>query len=94
MIPTELETLTWIGAALLAVCGAFQAFDVLCDREAARGLSWLFLASWFVGELAMLAGMLPIASWHVLANYVINGLLIAYMAGVKYTLPKRSGAGH
>ena len=93
-MPTELETFTWIGAVLLGLCGAFQAVAVWCRAEDARGLSWAFLASWWVGELAMFAGMLPIASWHVLANYAINVVLISYMAAIKSSLQPLSGAEH
>jgi hypothetical protein len=90
----EVTAFTWIGSVLLAICGAFQAFDVWRDNENARGLSWLFLITWGAGELWLLAGMLPIASLHVLANYAINTLIVFYMAGVKFSLPKRSGAEH
>ena len=90
----EITAFTWLGAVLLSICGAFQAWAAFRRPESARGLSWLFLVTWFFGELAMLAGMTPIASLHVLANYVLNVLLIAYMVGVKATLPKLPGPNH
>lgn len=83
----EIAFATWIGAFLLGVCGLFQAFYVWRDAENARGLSWEFLIVWGSGELWMFAGMIRIASLHVLANYVLNVVLICYMMGVKWCLP-------
>lgn len=94
MAALEITTFTWIGAALLGACGLFQALAVWRDPENARGLSWLFLSTWFGGEVAMLAGVMNVVSLHVLANYVVNGLIISYMAVVKYGLPKRKFAEH
>lgn len=84
MIPTEIAICTWIGAVLLALCGLPQAIDAATDPNSTRGLSWLFLASWWLGELFMFAGMLPIASWHALANYAFNVILISYLIGMKW----------
>jgi len=86
MMPEEVAAFTWVGAVLLGGCGALQALAVWWEPEDARGLSWGFLVVWGLGELAMLAGMLPVASLHVLANYAANVVLIAYMMGVKASL--------
>jgi hypothetical protein len=80
----EIPFFTWVGAVLLAVCGLPQAIRAHTHPESTRGLSWFFLGSWALGELAMFAGLMPIASAHVLANYGINFLLICYICGVKY----------
>lgn len=91
MATYEIAAFTWLGAALLAVCAIPQAWRAWRHPASARGLSWAFLLSWGFGELAMFAGMLPIASPHVLANYVLNVVLISYMIGVKATLPPALG---
>lgn len=88
----ELTIFTNTGAVLLAFCAIPQAWRCFVDHRNARGLSWLFLATWGFGELAMLAGLLNVVSWPVLVNYGFNVLLISYMAGVKYANRGRHGS--
>jgi hypothetical protein len=90
----EIAAATWIGAVLLALCGVPQAFAAWRKPESTRGLSWLFLAAWGLGEIFMLYGMLGFVSLHVAANYAGNIVLVCYIAGVKNALPKRSGSEH
>ncbi len=80
----ELSILTWLGAVLLACCGIPQAWRAWRAPASTRGLSWFFLGSWGLGELAMFAGLLNVVSLHVLANYAGNVVLISYIAGVKF----------
>jgi uncharacterized membrane protein len=90
MIAEEIAALTWLGAALLALCGLPLAWNAWRTPETTRGLSWVFLAMWWLGELSMFAGLLRVVSWHVLANYFGNVLLISCVCGVKFALPKGS----
>ena len=90
MIAEEIAALTWIGSVLLALCGVPLAWNAWRDPESTRGLSWIFLAMWWAGELAMVAGLVRVVSVHVLANYAGNVALISYVAGVKFALPGRA----
>lgn len=83
MIPYEIAALTWLGATCLALCALPQAFKAARDPGSTRGLSWAFLVLWGVGELAMFAGLLPLASWHVLANYAVNFVLVCFLFATK-----------
>lgn len=87
MQPEEIAFATWIGAVLLALCGLPQAIKAYRRPESTRGLSWWFLGSWLAGEFAFLYGFLGFVSFHAIANYVINILIICVLMGYKFSLP-------
>jgi hypothetical protein len=76
---TEIVWLTAIGSLLLALCGVPQAWRAWRRPRSTRQLAWTFLVAWFLGEALMFAGMAPIASWPVLANYLGNTLLTGFL---------------
>ena len=83
-MPNELQTFTWLGAVMLALCGVPQAWWAYKRPASTAGLSWPFLALWGAGELCLFAGLLNAASTQVLANYALNFLLVCYVMGVKW----------
>ncbi len=78
-----MTALTYAGSVLLALCGLPQAFRAKRDPSSTRGLSWLFLVAWGLGELALLVGLWGSVPWPVLVNYAGNAALVAYVASVK-----------
>ena len=78
------EIVGWLGAVLLAVCGAPQAFKSFREGHS-RGVSPSFLALWLGGELCFLystIAKLGVVSWLVF-NYLGNiafVLVIIYFA--------------
>jgi len=66
-----LENIGWCGSILLAFCGAPQAF--LSYRQGhSRGISWIFLISWLLGELLTLIYILSLGNKPLLINYCFN----------------------
>lgn len=63
----------WLGAICFAFCVIPQAWK--CHREGhARGLSWLFLSLWFLGEVCLIIATLTelgFISW-LMFNYITN----------------------
>jgi uncharacterized protein with PQ loop repeat len=66
-----LEYCGWIGSILFAACGIPQAATCIKSGNA-DGLSWLFLLSWFFGELLTIAYVLPKQDYPLLLNYAFN----------------------
>jgi len=79
----EVYSLSWIGSFLLALCAVPQAIKAKRDPSSTRGLSWLFLWSWLLGELFTLAGLSQAVSGPVLCNYVFNAAMIWYLMSAK-----------
>jgi hypothetical protein len=73
-----------VGAVLLALCGAPQAWQAYRDGHA-RGVSGWFLSMWGVGCTAMLYHVLAVHASDValVANYVFNVSLVAIIARFK-----------
>jgi uncharacterized protein with PQ loop repeat len=69
--------LGYLGALLLGACALPLLVRTLRDGHA-RGVSALFLVSWFLGECLMLAYvvLLPALSIPLFANYLANVLMV------------------
>lgn len=79
-----LELIGFTGAALLAVCAIPQTIKSIVDGHA-RGISHLFLLSWYVGEILMLIFChLTIGAGPLFYNYLINTLLLTIIVKYKY----------
>lgn len=76
--------LGWIGAALLAICALPQT--IMCIQQGhARGISHMFLLSWYIGELCLLAYVLQIGlSGALFYNYLLNVILLTVIVRYKY----------
>lgn len=76
--------LGWIGATLLAICAIPQT--ILCHKQGhARGISHIFLLTWYVGELAMLLYLMQLGLYGPLFwNYLINFALLTIIVRYKY----------
>jgi uncharacterized protein with PQ loop repeat len=78
-----IEVIGYSGALLLAVCALPQM--IMSIRQGhARGISHLFLLSWYVGELLMLAfcvatiGIGGPLFWNYLANTLMLSVIVRY----------------
>ena len=80
---TELTAATWLGSLLLSLCGVPLAWNAWRDARTTRGLSWVFLAMWGIGEFLMFAGLVHVVSVPVLANYLANAVIVFYVSCVK-----------
>jgi uncharacterized protein with PQ loop repeat len=72
------EIVGWLGAILLAVCGAPQALKSIRDGHS-RGISSSFLTLWLGGELCFLYSTVAkfgFVSW-LLFNYVGNIIFVS-----------------
>ena len=67
------DIIGWIGSMTLAFSALPQVFMSYKNKNS-NGLSWLFLAMWGIGEIFGLIYLcnLPITSWPLIANYVLN----------------------
>lgn len=69
------ELIGWVGSILFALCALPQAW--LCFKQKhARGISWLFLMMWLWGEVLTFTYVLPTGKLPLLANYVMNFILL------------------
>lgn len=66
-----MENIGWIGSILLAFCGLPQAIESYKTKSSA-GLTWGFIAMWFIGELCTFAYILPKMDLPLLVNYSAN----------------------
>lgn len=71
-----LETAGWLGGALLAACGLPQAIKSYRQKHS-YGLSLWFLLMWLLGEILVLAYVLPKWHWPLILNYTANIILVA-----------------
>lgn len=74
----------YIGALLLAFCALPQT--IMCIIEGnARGISHLFLLSWYLGEILMLVYCLHIGlRGPLLYNYLANVAMLTIITRYKY----------
>lgn len=77
-----MEIIGWVGAAFLALCGIPQMIKSIKDGHA-DGIADLFIIMWGVGEVLMFIYVLPIMSYPLLANYLLNILIIAVILKYK-----------
>lgn len=74
----------WIGSIALALCGAPQAYKSWKTGHA-YDISWIFLALWGIGEIALLIDRIPKQDWALVVNYLCNiafiGIIFRYKIG-------------
>ncbi len=72
-----MKTIGWLGACLLALCGLPQAVQSFRTKSS-KGISWMFLTLWGLGELFTLfyvfskVDVLPLVM-----NYCLNIVFIS-----------------
>lgn len=82
-----METIGWISSLLLGGCAFFEVIHTV--RKGRNDSSWLFLLSWYFGEIGFLIYVFPKMDLPLLANYLLNIVLITIL--LKYKLkPKNS----
>ena len=67
------DFLGWIGSVAFAVCGLPQAWE--CYRNgSAQGISPVFVALWFIGEVCYVISVLMKFGWvsWMMFNYIAN----------------------
>ena len=64
-----------IGGGMLAVCGFPQMVKTIKVGKA-DDLAWSFLGMWGIGEVCMLAYILPKGDWILIGNYFVNLLFL------------------
>ena len=78
-----MELIGWLGSALLACCGAPEAY--LAWKRKKSDLSWVFLGLWGGGEILLFIPMLfKYQISFLLANYVLNIFFISIIAYYKW----------
>lgn len=82
-----LDILGWIGSIAFAVCAIPQAYKCYRDGHA-NGLDWGFLGVWFLGEVCMIAYILPKGDIPLLVNYIGN--FAALLVMLRYKLKPRA----
>ena len=79
-----IEIIGWLGAALLALCGAPQAWQSFQNQHS-DGISWYFIGMWGGGEALLLLyifttmGITPL-SIPLLANLGVNLFFVGVIA--------------
>ncbi len=69
-----------IGGGMLAVCGFPQMVKTIKIGKA-DDLAWSFLGMWGLGEVFMLAYILPKGDWILITNYAVN---LAFLLPILY----------
>lgn len=80
-----LDVVGYVGAGLLAICAFPQM--IMCAVEGhARGISHLFLLSWYIGEILMLYYCVAVigTSGPLFYNYLANVIMLSVIARYKY----------
>lgn len=86
------SALGWIGAILLALCGLPQLVKSIREGHS-NGMSWLFLLTWFVGEICMLAFVtFKFKGIILLLNYLLNVVVVGGI--LWYKIKPRSDDGN
>lgn len=70
-----IEAFGMMGGTLLAVCGFPQMVKTIRVGRA-DDLAWSFLLMWGIGEIFMLAYILPKGDWILILNYFVNFLFL------------------
>lgn len=80
-----IETVGYIGAGLLALCALPQMIMTLKDGHA-RGISSLFLLSWYIGEILMFYFLVMTSNERgpLFYNYLINVIMLTVIVKYKY----------
>ena len=71
----------WIGAVLLGICALPLTIEALILKKA--NVQTVFLAMWFLGEVAMVIHCLSIGDAPLLFNYILNTILLLPVVRVK-----------
>ncbi len=80
-----LDVVGWVGATSLALCGLPQAIKSWKEGHA-KGIAHGMVLLWLLGEGAMLtyAGIKYTSDFALLANYIVNALVVVVIAKYKY----------
>lgn len=76
-----LNTIGWIGAALLSLCGIPEAYRSWKLKSCSIG--WGFLSMWGIGEVLLLIYILPKWDLPLIVNYLLNILCIIILCYYK-----------
>ena len=71
-----METIGWLGSILLAFCGLPQAVESY-KTKSSEGLTWGFIAMWFVGEILTFIYILPKMDLPLMFNYTANIIFLS-----------------
>ena len=71
-----MEQIGWLGSILLAFCGLPQAVESI-KTKSSEGLTWGFIAMWFIGEIMTFIYILPKMDLPLLFNYTANIIFLA-----------------
>jgi len=77
-----LEYSGWIGSFLFALCGLPQAIQSYTEKHS-DGLNWLFIISWFFGEIFTLVYIIPKGDIPLIVNYSVNLVFVLVIAYYK-----------
>lgn len=80
------ELVGWIGGVCFALCAVPQAVKAWRSRST-DDLSWGFLGMWLVGEICMLAYVIPTGNAPLLFNYAGNLVCLLVIIYVKVRQP-------
>jgi len=79
-----METIGWLGSILLAFCGLPQAIESY-KTKSSEGLTWGFIAMWFIGEILTFIYILPKMDLPLLFNYTANIIFLSIIIYYKLT---------
>lgn len=87
-----INTLGHIGAFLLAICALPQTIQSIKNGHS-KGLSLMFLWSWFGGELLMLTYVVAIhgPKGPLFLNYALNSALLLFIVYYRHFPRKQNG---
>jgi uncharacterized protein with PQ loop repeat len=85
-----MEVIGYLGAGLLALCALPQAIASFKQGHS-RGIDSMFLWTWFIGEVLLLAYTTNQAeiSIPLVANYFVNTVLVGVILVFKYSPMER-----
>ena len=75
-----------LGALFFAICALPQVIQVWKTQDTSS-LSKMFLILWSLGEVFSFVYVIcqPVILWPIVANYVFNGIMLAYLLYKKLT---------
>ena len=86
-----MDTIGWTGTILLAFCGIPQLIKSIREGHS-DGMSWVFLLTWFIGEICLLIFTVGKMKGIILImNYVLNIIIVGGILRYKM-FPKREEA--
>ena len=77
-----METIGWISAVLLMMCGVPEAWKA--RREGYSNLSDGLIWMWGIGDLLGLVYVASLGSWPLIMNYMVNAVSVGIIAKYKY----------